>query len=70
MKNHPFFASIDWERLKRREGTGPIVGKRERVEAKIQDVKDENAAYLLQSMENFVLNKESYSVGMRRGSDG
>ena len=49
----------------------PIVGKeRKRIDGKIPEIRDAYAKYLLESMENVALNKESSSVGVRRGRDG
>lgn len=48
----------------------PIVGKERRIDGKIPEIRDAYAEYLLESMENVALNKESSSVGVRRGRDG
>ena len=70
MKEHPFFRSVDWEMLERGMVAVPIVGKRRRIDGKIPEIRDAYAKYLLESMENVALNKESSSVGVRRGRDG
>ena len=71
MKEHPFFRSVDWELLERGMVAVPIVGKeRRRIDGKIPEIRDAYAKYLLESMENVALNKESSSVGVRRGRDG
>ena len=70
MKEHPFFRSVDWELLERGMVAAPIVGKERRTDGKIPEIRDAYAEYLLESMENVALNKESSSVGVRRGRDG
>lgn len=70
MKEHPFFRSVDWELLERGMVAAPIVGKERRIDGKIPEIRDAYAEYLLESMENVALNKESSSVGVRRGRDG
>ena len=70
VKEHPFFRSVDWEMLERGRVAAPIVGVRRRIDGEIPEIRDAYAEYLLESMENMALNKESSSVGVRRGRDG
>lgn len=48
----------------------PIVGERRRIDGKIPEIRDTYAEYLLENTEIAALNKESSSVGVRRGRDG
>lgn len=70
VKEHPFFRSVDWEMLERRMVAAPIVGERRRIDEKIPEIRDTYAEYLLENTEIAALNKESSSVGVRRGRDG